>query len=281
MKTIKRKYNTYDFSELNESAKERVRQWYLDDDMRSSDWENEIEQDLMIMFPNSDLHIQFSLNSCQGDGVNIYGELIPEDLVKVKDFYGDLDVLKNIEPFELPEELRYSYCVARCMEEVFDDDANVSDEEIKICRKHAVSVIEALCQFYEKQGYDYMYTASDEEIQATCDANEWRFLENGEFFIEKPEDEEECPDVSFGLYVVEYVPTSTKFLVKAWNEKDAIALAIPANKQVGEMEEEDLEDEKDYKAVPADFTAIRELFSECSRDCSYWGGDDKVVIFDI
>lgn len=103
MKTIKRKYNTYDFSELNESAKERVRQWYLDDDMRSSDWENEIEQDLMIMFPNSDLHIQFSLNSCQGDGVNIYGELIPEDLVKVKDFYGDLDVLKNIEPFELPE----------------------------------------------------------------------------------------------------------------------------------------------------------------------------------
>lgn len=293
MKTIKRKYNTYDFSELNESAKERVRQWYLDDDMRSSDWENEIEQDLMIMFPNSDLHIQFSLNSCQGDGVNIYGELIPEDLVKVKDFYGDLDVLKNIEPFELPEELRgkfhfelkknarYSYCVARCMEEVFDDDANVSDEEIKICRKHAVTVIEALCQFYEKQGYDYMYTASDEEIQATCDANEWRFLENGEFFIEKPEDEEECPDVSFGLYVVEYVPTSTKFLVKAWNEKDAIALAIPANKQVGEMEEEDLEDEKDYKAVPADFTAIRELFSECSRDCSYWGGDDKVVIFDI
>ena len=126
-----------------------------------------------------------------------------------------------------------------------------------------------------------MYTASDEEIQATCDANEWRFLENGEFFIEKPEDEEESPDVSFGLYVVEYVPTSTKFLVKAWNEKDAIALAIPANKQVGEMEEEDLEDEKDYKAVPADFTAIRELFSECSRDCSYWGGDDKVVIFDI
>lgn len=105
MKTIKRKYNTYDFSELNESAKERARQWYLDDDMRSSDWENEIEQDLMTMFPNSDLHIQFSLNSCQGDGVNIYGELAPEELAKVKDFYGDLAVLKD-EPFELPEELR-------------------------------------------------------------------------------------------------------------------------------------------------------------------------------
>ena len=86
MKTIKRKYNTYDFSELNESAKERVRQWYLDDDMRSSDWENEIEQDLMIMFPNSDLHIQFSLNSCQGDGVNIYGNLFRRILLKLKIF---------------------------------------------------------------------------------------------------------------------------------------------------------------------------------------------------
>lgn len=161
MKTIKRKYNTYDFSELNESAKERARQWYLDDDMRSSDWENEIEQDLMTMFPNSDLHIQFSLNSCQGDGVNIYGELAPEELAKVKDFYGDLAVLKD-EPFELPEELRgkfhfelkkntrYAYCVARCMEVVLDGDVDVSDEELETYRKCAVSVIEALCQFYEK-----------------------------------------------------------------------------------------------------------------------------------
>ena len=292
MKTIKRKFNIYDFPELNEAAKERVRQWYLDDDMRSADWEDETEQDLMIVFPNSDLHIQFSLNSCQGDGVNIYGSLAPEDLVRVKDFYGDLGVFKESEPFELPKELRgkfhfelkknarYSYCVARCMEVVLDGDVDVSDEELEGYRQNAVSVIEALCQLYEKQGYDYLYTASDEEIQAACDANKWRFLENGEFFIEKAMDEEEHPDVPFGLYIVEYVPTSTKFLVKAWNGKDAIALAIPANKEVGEMDEEDLEDEKDYEAAPADFTALRELFSDCSKDSSYWGGDDKVVIFD-
>lgn len=259
--------------------------------MRSADWKDETEQDLMLMFPKSDLHIQFSLNSCQGDGVNIYGEFVPEELAKVKDFYGDLAVLKD-EPFELPEELRgkfhfslkenarYTYCVARCMEVVLDGDVDISDEELEEYRQNAVSVIEALCQLYEKQGYDYLYTASDEEIQNACDANEWRFLENGEFFIEKTSDEEEHPDVPFGLYVVEYIPTSTKFLVKAWNEKEAVALAIPANKEVGEMEETDLEDENDYEAVQADFTMLQELFSECSRDGSYWGGDDRVVTFD-
>lgn len=293
MKIIKRKYNTYDFSELNEAAKERVRQWYLDDDMRPADWKEAVEQDLMVVFSNSDLHIQFSLNSCQGDGVNIYGELAPEDLVKVKDFYGDLDVLKDIYLFEFPENLcgkfhfilkenaRYTYCVARCMEVVLDDVIDGFEDEIEACHKYAISVIEALCQFYEKQGYNYLYTASDDEIQNTCDANEWRFLENGEFFVEKPSDEEENPDVPFGLYVVEYAPTSTKFLVKAQNEENAIALAIPANKQVGEMEEENIEDSNAYKATPADFTALRELFAECSRDSSYWGSDDEVVIFDI
>lgn len=86
MKTIKRKYNTYDFSELNESAKERARQWYLDDDMRSSDWENEIEQDLMTMFPNSDLHIQFSLNSCQETASIFTENLFRRILLKLKIF---------------------------------------------------------------------------------------------------------------------------------------------------------------------------------------------------
>lgn len=293
MKIIKRKYNTYDFSELNEAAKEHVRQWYLDDDMRPVDWKEAVEQNLMVVFSNSDLHIQFSLNSCQGDGVNIYGELAPEDLVKLKDFYGDLDVFKDIYLFEFPENLcgkfhfilkenaRYTYCVARCMEVVFDDVVDGFEDEIEACHKYAVSVIEALCQFYEKQGYNYLYTASDEEIQNTCDKNEWRFLENGEFFIEKSSDEKENPDVPFGLYVVEYVPTSTKFLVKAQNEENAITLAIPANKQVGEMEEEDIEDDDAYEATPADFTTLRELFAECSRNSSYWGGDDEVVIFDI
>ena len=47
------------------------------------------------------------------------------------------------------------------------------------------------------------------------------------------------------------------------------------------MEEENIEDSNAYEAAPADFTALRELFAECSRDSSYWGSDDEVVIFDI
>lgn len=37
---------------------------------------------------------------------------------------------------------------------------------------------------YEKYGYDYFYNADDEVVNEVCEANGWRFLEDGTFFAE-------------------------------------------------------------------------------------------------
>ena len=34
----------------------------------------------------------------------------------------------------------------------------------------------------EKDGYEYFYNISDEEMEDTCEANEWTFLEDGTMF---------------------------------------------------------------------------------------------------
>ena len=75
MEIITREYKVYNFSELSEDAKEKVKQWYLDDDFRPYEFENIYTEDLKYLFNNSDLKLQFSLSYCQGDGLNIYGKL--------------------------------------------------------------------------------------------------------------------------------------------------------------------------------------------------------------
>ena len=40
----------------------------------------------MSLFPNSNLKVEYSLNYCQGDGLNIYGELNIKDILKYLDF---------------------------------------------------------------------------------------------------------------------------------------------------------------------------------------------------
>ena len=80
MRTVTKTYNVYKYNELSEDAKEKVKQWYLDDDFSPQEFENSCMDALNRLFPNSDLKVQFSLSACQGDGFNIYGKLDLSDV---------------------------------------------------------------------------------------------------------------------------------------------------------------------------------------------------------
>ena len=73
-------YNVYSYSELSNEAKEKAKEDYLNDYCRSEALTEIYMEDLKNIFPNSDLKIQWSLNGCQGDGVNIYGNLNINDI---------------------------------------------------------------------------------------------------------------------------------------------------------------------------------------------------------
>ena len=213
MEVVIREYKVYNFSELSEDAKEKAKQWYLDDDFRPQEFENIYTEDLHYLFNNSDLKMQFSLSYCQGDGLNIYGKLDLMDVFAVirdtdhsgeqfkqyKDLFSEHEQ-KTIEAYmeacgreiELPYNRHYCYCI--------DDRVDFADEWIEIleyCRYKNIQIdtirkmeklvgimFENLSATYEKYGYDYFYNADDEVVNETCEANGWRFLEDGTFFAE-------------------------------------------------------------------------------------------------
>ena len=213
MEIIIREYKVYNFSELSEDAKEKVKQWYLDDDFRPCEFENIYTEDLRYLFNNSDLKLQFSLSYCQGDGLNIYGKLDLMDVftaIRDTEHSGDLfeqykDLFseheqRTIEAYmevcgrevELPYNRHYCYCIDDRVD--FADDwiesleycryKNIQIDTIRKMEKLVGRMFENLSATYEKYGYDYFYNADDEVVNEEYEANGWRFLEDGTFFAE-------------------------------------------------------------------------------------------------
>lgn len=214
MRTITKNYEVYRYSELSEEAKAKVKVWYLDDPFRAAEFEDIYMDVLKTLFPNSDLKMQFSLSWCQGDGLNIYGELDLMDVFLVmRDNSGDTENLRalghyisekkqrTIEAYmeicgrivELPyNRSGYTYCVADRV-----DFAEEWIEELEYCRYKNIEVdticrmekivgdmFTSLSKMYEEYGYKFLYEVDDEEIEETCEANDWEFLEDGSFYTE-------------------------------------------------------------------------------------------------
>ena len=209
--TITKTYNVYDFSELSEEAKEKAKEWWLDGQEPEIFTEN-CEENLAYLFPNSDLKVQYSLAYCQGDGLNIYGELDPLDVItllrekKCGDTFSEVNkafttreekIIKayiKIFRFKISLPMNtsgYSYCVADKT-----DFANEWIEELEYARFRSIKA-EALRKFeriiayifrelaaqYEKAGYEYFYEISDKDMEEICESNEYMFLKDGTYFV--------------------------------------------------------------------------------------------------
>ncbi len=207
----------YTFPELTGEAKEKAKEWYLNDETLSWELTNNYESDLSCIFPNSDLKVQWSLSYCQGDGVNIYGSVNMEDIfvlsqnapaynwidgyltekeIRTLRFY--MSEYKN--EVKIPVNRRYSYCMADSIDLAEDfryelENMGIRDIRVSVLEKAerlVKQVFSQLCMEYEKQGYAELYEISDEDMEEICESNGYYFLENGEFFeedcIEEPEE---------------------------------------------------------------------------------------------
>lgn len=212
MRTVTETYNVYTYPELSEEAKEKVNQWYLDDPCRNDEFLEIYTEDLHNIFSNSNLKMQYSLGYCQGDGVNIYGELDLMDVFKVirdksycgKTFSDFWDAMteheqKIIEAYMevcgknivLPyNDSHYNYCVSDKMdfteewieELAYQQYKNIQVDTIRKMEKLVVDMFVMLAKQYEEYGYKYFYEADEEEVTETCEANGWEFLEDGTFY---------------------------------------------------------------------------------------------------
>lgn len=196
-KTITRAYEVYEYKELCEAAKEKVKQWYLEG-QEACIFTDMCKEDLKNLFPNSELEVEYSLSYCQGDGFNIYGKIyLDEVLEKIAEHFTAKE-LKFFEwafnrygsAYRMEANRHYCYCI--CSRNDFAEDI-LSDMEYEQMRGIPTATLEkfsklvgeyldSLCGDFEKSGYAYFYEVSDEDLREACEANEWTFTADGEFF---------------------------------------------------------------------------------------------------
>lgn len=195
MRTYTTTHTVYTFDELNDAAKARAKEWYLQDDMRAMFLKDYIEEDAREVFPDSTLKCQFALGYCQGDGVNIFGTFyLPAILDRVRDKFTNKeyrrlrfymsdgnDTIKT-EPnrhYCYDNSFTIDFCenIEYCNDGLRDYDAETVEKFNSAIREY----VGAFCSEWERRGYDYLYEIDDAEMSETCAANEWEFFENGDF----------------------------------------------------------------------------------------------------
>lgn len=208
MRTATVEYKVYKYNELNEDAKEKVKEWYLDG-RETFIFTEDCKMDLYNLFGKNNLDVQYSLSSCQGDGFNIYGTIDAENifsclekhnggtqLAKYEDALTDkekktiLAYAEECGKIELPMNRRYCYSLADYIDIVEDwawnlehsNYKNINENVLKKFEKLVRDIFSTLCRAYEKWGYDYFYEVTDEDLEEYCEANEYEFLEDGTIF---------------------------------------------------------------------------------------------------
>lgn len=210
MKVVTREYEVYGYEELDTRAKEKVKNWYLNDEIRAKELTEMYSKGLRRAFPDSDLKVQWSLSSCQGDGVNIFGVLHLDDILKVpeKNYFDFLNEYKGYftekekrtikfynnlcNDITLPVNRNYTYCkvsqaeITYNMVDILENEniRNINMDVIDKLEKYIIDIITDICRSWENTGYDYLYNIEDDELKEICDSNEWHFLKDGTFFSE-------------------------------------------------------------------------------------------------
>lgn len=203
--TVTKEYYTYD--ELSEAAKEKAREDYLMNRDPELFYED-IKCDLSESFPNSELDVMFSLNGCQGDGLNIYGRLAREDILAIIDGRNPLGVdrsqytedelhmLKEMLDhvpyyYELERNNHYCYSMKEHDRENIEDEVQDWVEEcrwrgepytVQLAEKFMtdlVNIMDAINDAWEEAGWKYFSEIDDDEMEEASETYGWEFYEDG------------------------------------------------------------------------------------------------------
>lgn len=202
MKEFSWKVTAYEYSDLSEEAKEAAKEWYLEG-QDSYVFTDMIRTDFSMIFPNSNLEVEYSLSSCQGDGLNVYGTLALEDMIEIlKDKFNEEEVKTLIgirgwvSGWKLPSNNRYTYCICDrhdYAEDIIWELENAGVEDIPDCLinkfgNEVSKYMGAYCKSWEKAGYQYFYEADDDTVEDWCYANEYWFNESGKIIASGDEE---------------------------------------------------------------------------------------------
>lgn len=207
MRTVTKTYEIFKFNELSESAKENVKRWFLDH-QEAEFFTEQCKQDLENLFGKNYLNVQYSLGYCQGDGFNIYGCIDAKSVLNCLEKHNGGSQLEKFEnmltekekrtilfyaeeccDIYLPYNSHYCYSlshninIANSWQYDLEDYANINTEVLEKFENMVKGIFKELCNYYEKDGYEYFYEISDEDLEDVCNVNDYEFLEDGTIFL--------------------------------------------------------------------------------------------------
>lgn len=164
----------YKYNELSEKVQQSLKEKIVHSWEYMDDFNWKIQDIIDNDFPNSDIKIQWSLDYCQGDGVNVYGVLDYRDAIefvkkmqpdKIKEDFIRIVKFCDID-FKLPENPNYTYCYINRVDiaenlineyEAITDQEPPEDWQTTAERFEAVVIecIENFCKEMEDYGYNY------------------------------------------------------------------------------------------------------------------------------
>ena len=209
MRTVTVEYKVYKYNELSDKAKNKVKQWYLDG-QEPQGFTDMCEDDLGELFGSNDLKLQYSLSYCQGDGLNIYGNIGAEQILNCLEKHkggSQLEKFENIltdkekktilhyaemcGDIKLPMNNRYAYCMADYIDikDEWSSDLeynynykNINDKVLEKFETLVKGIFKELCNGFEQIGYEYFYEIEEEDLEENCNSNGYEFYESGEVF---------------------------------------------------------------------------------------------------
>lgn len=208
MRTVTVEYDVYKYNELSEEAKEKVKEWYLNG-QEAFIFTDDCKMDLYNLFGKNNLDVQYSLSYCQGDGFNIYGRIDAKSIFDCLENHNGGTQLKRFEnvlteeekniileyaeecgEISLPMNRRYCYSMADYIDIAeewswrleYADYTDINEKLLDKFEELVRDIFTELCRSYEKQGYEYFYEISDEDLEEMCEVNEWEFTEDGKIF---------------------------------------------------------------------------------------------------
>ena len=191
MRIVKIEVPVYRYAELNDKAKEVVKDHILNATRDAQGFTDSVKHTLDVLGIEK-AEVYYSLGNCQGDGLCFTGSItwnkaieilyIKESIAKLdKDFIKSCeDCVYSINFYKFNR--MYNYCHTVTVE--FEDSSWMHSVDFIKLKDIFLNWYEALCAKFEKQGYKWFYEISEEDVVEYCDNNDIEFTADGNVFVE-------------------------------------------------------------------------------------------------
>ena len=199
-----KEFTVYNYCELSEDAKNRVKMEYLKLDRTPEDFQYMLKENLDDKFERSPLSVNFDFSCCQGSGLNIEGSLEFSDILQIEEICNKFTEKENralyfyfegcqIEPYEFYENARYSYSckyadrpylASHIMYELEENHiSNINTDLVERVSNAILDYMEDLEKSFYERGMEYFYEISDEDMEEISNEYGWEYLEDGKTWL--------------------------------------------------------------------------------------------------